>query len=75
MKQYNASVKYVSNAFTHAERTTNVEVAVVWVDIPHKMEKSKIIEDLKRQKRRTNSKRGAYGCNIRELHRTLYIGI
>ena len=58
LKQYNASVKYVSNAFTHAERTTNVEVAVVWVDIPHKMEKSKIIEDLKKAEKEEQTAKG-----------------
>lgn len=34
LNEYNAEIEYIENAFTDAERTTDVEVALVYVKIP-----------------------------------------
>lgn len=36
LEEYKASIEYISNGFTTAERKTNVETAIVYVDIPEK---------------------------------------
>lgn len=36
LKKYNAEIEYVENAFIDAERQTNVEVALIWLDIDKK---------------------------------------
>lgn len=48
LRKYNARIKYVHNAFSKAERKTNVEIAVVWVDIPINYGTSYIFEGLKK---------------------------
>lgn len=40
LKKYNAQVQFIKDAFTKAERKTNVEVALVYVDIPMKNKES-----------------------------------
>lgn len=34
LKKYNAEIEFVQNAFAHAERTTDVEVAIIRIEIP-----------------------------------------
>lgn len=47
LKKYNADIEYVQNAFSDAERKTDVEVAIIRVEIPAPFkEKSKIWEEL-----------------------------
>lgn len=45
---YEAKIRYVSNAFSKAERRTDVEVALVMVDIPAKELDSSIMEDMRK---------------------------
>lgn len=47
ISQYRARIRYVSDAFKHAERKTNVEVAIVYINIPAPTKKSFILEGLK----------------------------
>ena len=47
LDKYNADIEYVQNAFSDAERKTDVEVAIIHVEIPTPFkEKSKIWEEL-----------------------------
>lgn len=47
LEKYNADIEYVQNAFLGAERKTDVEVAIIHVEIPTPFkEKSKIWEEL-----------------------------
>lgn len=48
LQKYNARIKYVSNSFKKAERKTDVEVAIVWVDIPVTWGTSNIFEGLQK---------------------------
>lgn len=48
LKKHYARVKYVKNGFKSAERKTDVEIAVVWVDIPINYGASNIFEGLKK---------------------------
>ncbi len=48
LRKHYARIKYVKNGFKSAERKTDVEIAVVWVDIPISYGESKIYEGLKR---------------------------
>ncbi len=45
IEDYNASIEYIESAFTSAERKTNVEIALVKVDIPKKEETSFLFEE------------------------------
>lgn len=49
LKEYDASIEYVPNAFRDAERKTDVEVAIVKVKIPEKKPESKILQDLRKE--------------------------
>lgn len=49
LKEYDASIEYVQNAFRDAERKTDVEVAIVKVKIPAKKPESKILQDLRKE--------------------------
>lgn len=48
LRKHNAKIKYVQNGFKNAERKTDVEIAIVWVDIPKNYGTSNIYEGLKR---------------------------
>lgn len=42
LTEYEANIEYIDNAFVDAERKTNVQVALICVDIPHIAEPSEI---------------------------------
>ena len=46
LEEYEADVEYVQNAFCMAERKTDVEIAVVYVDVPAIQPLSLILDDL-----------------------------
>lgn len=48
--QYNASIEYLQDSFTNAERSTTVEIALIKVDIPKVKKESFILEGLKQTK-------------------------
>lgn len=49
LEQYNAEVEYIQNAFIDAERKTNVEIVLIYIDIPKVENKSVILEELKKE--------------------------
>lgn len=46
--EYGATIKFVSNAFSRAQRKTDVEVAIVYLNMPAEQRKSIILEGLTR---------------------------
>lgn len=48
LEQYSAEVTFMENEFTSAERTTNVEIAVIYLDIPTEEKDSFIIGELRK---------------------------
>jgi len=50
LSKYNAEIKYMQNAFLDAERKTDIEIAVVKVDIPKPSKESRIYIELQREK-------------------------
>lgn len=48
LDNYAAKIRYIQNAFSGAERETDVEIALIEVDIPRKEERSFIFEGLKK---------------------------
>lgn len=56
LNKYEAKIRYIKNAFRYSERNTDVEIAMVEVDIPRKEETSFIFEGLKKaQEAKTES--------------------
>ena len=49
LEKYNASVEYMQNTFVDAERSTDVEIAVVKIDIPKKKFESNIFSNLEKK--------------------------
>lgn len=48
LDQYGASFEYISNAFSCAENKTNVEVALINLEIPKKVKKTDFISNMKK---------------------------
>ena len=48
LDEYGASIEYIQNGFSQAERQTDVEVALIKVFIPHKVEESEFYERMKK---------------------------
>ena len=48
LAQYGAKIEFIENAFPHAQRRTDVEIAMIYVNIPPRKPKSDIFENLKR---------------------------
>lgn len=48
LDQYGASVEYIENAFAHAERQTDVEIALIKVTVPRIAEESDFYERMKK---------------------------
>ncbi len=51
LDKYNAKIEYISDAFSDAERLTDVEAALIRVNIPREAEPSEIYEKLKEAKK------------------------
>jgi hypothetical protein len=49
LEKYNAKVEYIDNAFVSAERKTNVQTALIFIDIPKIEYNSAIINELKKE--------------------------
>jgi hypothetical protein len=49
LEKYNAKVEFIENAFSDAERKTNVETALIYIDIPKNEYNSVIIDELKKE--------------------------
>ena len=48
LQEYNATIKYVQNGFSEAERETDVEVALIYIDIPMKNKETMFEKEFKR---------------------------
>jgi len=57
LKTYDAKIEYIENAFDNAERTTNVTVALIKINVPKTNKESVIINNLKKEEqyRKENS--------------------
>lgn len=49
LEEYDAEIEYIQNAFSDAERQTQVEIALITIDIPKVEYNSTIINDLKQE--------------------------
>ena len=49
LKEYNATIQYEQNAFSEAERQTDVEVALIYIDIPMKNKETMFEREFKRE--------------------------
>lgn len=49
LEKYNADIEYLQDAFTEAERKTNVEIALIHISIPKVENNSIILDELKQQ--------------------------
>ena len=49
LEKYNADIEYIQDAFVDAERKTNVEIAIVRIDIPAQNTSSVILDNLKQE--------------------------
>jgi len=50
LAEYNAKIEFISGAFSHAARKTDVEIALVYLNIAPKIQHSDILESLKKQR-------------------------
>lgn len=48
LQEYNADIEYVQNAFLEAERETNVEVALIYINVPMKNQESLFEKEFKK---------------------------
>ncbi|PKR82885.1 DNA N-6-adenine-methyltransferase [Heyndrickxia camelliae] len=55
LEQYNAKVEFVQNAFTDAERKTDVETAIIYINIPKIEYNSVILDELKQEEIHKNN--------------------
>lgn len=62
LHEHNARIEFIENAFRHAQRPTDVEIALVYVDIPRKENTSDILSSLRRasENRAENSEQTGY---------------
>lgn len=51
LEEYKAEIEYIQNAFTNAERETNVEIALININIPKKV-KSNLFQNIKESQTR-----------------------
>jgi phospholipid N-methyltransferase len=49
LEKYNAKVEFIQDAFSNAERKTNVETALIYIDVPKIEYNSLVIEELKKE--------------------------
>lgn len=59
LSQYNARIEFIPDAFRHAQRPADVEIALIYVNIPRKIYTSDILEGLHRASE--NSENSAAG--------------
>lgn len=62
LREHNARIEFIENAFAHAQRPTDVEIALVYVNIPRKDNASDILSSLRRASENSagNSKQTGY---------------
>lgn len=62
LREHNARIEFIENAFAHAQRPTDVEIALVYVNIPKKEIPSDILSSLRRASENSteNSEQAGY---------------
>lgn len=55
LEEVNADIEFIQDAFTDAERTTSVEIALVYADIPKVIQTSIILDKLKQEEKYTQN--------------------
>nr|DAR58246.1 MAG TPA: Type I restriction enzyme Methylase [Caudoviricetes sp.] len=62
LREHNARIEFIENAFRHAQRPTDVEIALVYVNIPRKENTSDILSSLRRASENSaeNSEQAGY---------------
>lgn len=62
LREHNARIEFIENAFVHAQRPTDVEIALVYVNIPRKENASDILSYLRRASENSteNSEQAGY---------------
>jgi len=63
LEKHNADVEYIENAFMDAERSTGVEIALIYINIPKTENKSVILDELKQDEPQQKER----GYNSKEL--------
>jgi hypothetical protein len=56
LEEYNVQVEYIENAFTDSERKTNVETALIYINIPKIQHNSVILDELKQTETHNTTK-------------------
>nr|WP_255639673.1 DNA N-6-adenine-methyltransferase [Aquibacillus saliphilus] len=56
LDKYNATINYIDNGFMDAERKTNVQVALIYINIPKIDYSSVILDDLKQEEEQIKNK-------------------
>lgn len=62
LREHHAHIEFIENAFAHAQRPTDVEIALVYVNIPRKENTSDILSSLRRASENSaeNSEQAGY---------------
>lgn len=62
LREHNARIEFIENAFAHAQRPTDVEIALIYVNIPRKENASDILSSLRRASENSteNSEQAGY---------------
>jgi hypothetical protein len=56
LEKYDSNIEYIENAFMDAERKTNVEIALIYIDIPKIEYNSTILNELKQEEVNSTNK-------------------
>lgn len=54
LNKYNAEIEFIENAFTDSERKTNVEIALIYIDVQKEANSSVILDELKQKELHNN---------------------
>ena len=57
LDEYNAEIEYIEDSFKNAENKTNVEVALIYINIPNLNKKSIILNNLKKEEQYRQEKK------------------
>ena len=55
LEELNADIEYIQDGFVDAERTTSVEIALIYIDIPKTVDSSIILDKLKSEEKYTQN--------------------
>lgn len=61
LREHNARIEFIENAFAHAQRPTDVEIAMIYVNIPRRENTSDILSSLRRASENSTESREQTG--------------